>query len=150
MITSAWIMSGLCAFPQTLVFRVLKHPEVEFYQCTSMKYFDDFLNNGTMISPNQAEKIYNSLFLMVVYTVPLCVIIITYANILNKIFKKSRGDLRPVLVIPYSASIVLNILQTYCCHLLHVLFEEMGQYAFEMAFLLAFWGRPKLPALKIE
>lgn len=64
-----------------------------------MKYFDDIgLNNGTLISPNQAEKIYNSLFLMVVYTVPLCVIIVTYANILNKIFKKSRGDFRPVLV----------------------------------------------------
>ena len=98
MIGMAWFISALCAFPQTLVFRVLKHPEVEFYQCTSMNYFDGIFNNSTVLTPPQAEKIYNSLFLVVVYMVPLCVIIVTYANILNKIFRSASGDTRPAVV----------------------------------------------------
>lgn len=98
MITSAWIISAVFALPQTLVFRVLKHPQVEFFQCTTMNYFDDIFNNATMLNPAQAAKIYNSLFLVVVYMVPLLVIIFTYANILLKIFRKNSGDSRPVLV----------------------------------------------------
>lgn len=110
MITSAWIISALCALPQTLVFRVLKHPKVEFFQCTSMGYFDDIFNNSTIVNPQQAEKIYNSLFLVVVYMVPLCVIIITYANILNKIFRRSAGDdSRPAVVkhYPFNLHIIM-------------------------------------------
>ena len=98
MITSAWLISALCALPQTLVFRVLKHPEIDFYQCTTMNYFDNIFNNATMVTPNQAEKIYNSLFLVVVYVVPLLVIIVTYANIILKVFRKAKGDSRPVVV----------------------------------------------------
>ena len=84
MITSAWLISALCALPQTLVFRVLKHPQMEFYQCTTMQYFDNI----------NVEKIYNSLFLVVVYVVPLLVIVVTYANIILKVFRKSKGDLQ--------------------------------------------------------
>lgn len=84
MITSAWLISALCALPQTLVFRVLKHPQMDFYQCTTMQYFDNI----------HAEKIYNSLFLVVVYVVPLLVIVVTYANIILKVFRKSKGDLQ--------------------------------------------------------
>ena len=84
MITSAWLISVLCALPQTLVFRVLNHPQMEFYQCTTMQYFDNIL----------LEKIYNSLFLVVVYVVPLLVIVVTYANIILKIFRKSKENLQ--------------------------------------------------------
>ena len=84
MITSAWLISALCGLPQTLVFRVLKHPQMEFYQCTTMQYFDNIL----------LEKIYNSLFLVVVYVVPLLVIVVTYANIILKIFRKSKENLQ--------------------------------------------------------
>ena len=63
-----------------------------------MNYFDNIFNNATMVTPNQAEKIYNSLFLVVVYVVPLLVIIVTYANIILKVFRKAKGDSRPVVV----------------------------------------------------
>lgn len=43
-------------------------------------------------SPETVEKIYNSLFLFAVYVVPLAVIIITYANILAKLFRKGREN----------------------------------------------------------
>ena len=98
MITMAWLISALCALPQTLVFRVLKHPQMEFYQCTTMQYFEGIFNGTEVLTPAQAEKIYNSLFLVVVYVVPLMVIVVTYANIILKIFRKSKGDNRPVVV----------------------------------------------------
>ena len=98
MITSAWLISALCALPQTLVFRVLKHPEMDFYQCTTMDYFNNIFNNATILTPMQAEKIYSSLFLVVVYVVPLLVIIVTYANIILKVFRKTKGDNRPIVV----------------------------------------------------
>ena len=63
-----------------------------------MNYFDNIFNNATLVTPTQAEKIYNSLFLVVVYVVPLLVIIVTYANIILKVFRKAKGDSRPVVV----------------------------------------------------
>ena len=57
---------------------------MEFYQCTTIQYFDNIL----------LEKIYNSLFLVVVYVVPLLVIVVTYANIILKIFRKSKENLQ--------------------------------------------------------
>ena len=95
MIVGAWIVSALFALPQTLVFRVLEHPSKEgFFQCTSMNFFDEVIVNGTdsMLTPVIAERIYNSIFLVAVYMVPLLVIVITYANILHKLFKKTRLD----------------------------------------------------------
>ena len=80
----------------------MKHPQVEFYQCTSMNYFDDVFSKNateTFVTSEQAEKMYSMLFLVVVYVIPLSVIIITYANILNKIFRNtSSGDSRHVVV----------------------------------------------------
>ena len=99
MITAAWIISALCALPQTLVFRVKRHPQVEFYQCTQMGYFEDIFDNSTtIISPIQAETIYNSFFLLFVYAVPLVFIVVTYATILYKIFMRSKNDNRPIMV----------------------------------------------------
>ena len=43
MIVSAWLVSAVFALPQTLVFRVLKHPKIEFFQCTSMNFFRDLV-----------------------------------------------------------------------------------------------------------
>ena len=93
MITTAWILSGICAIPQLLVFRVLKHPEwKEFYQCTTMGYFENVFNNNTIMTHQQAQNIHNSFFLVVVYMVPLGVIIATYAAILWKMFKSSKSN----------------------------------------------------------
>jgi hypothetical protein len=80
MIASAWIVSAICALPQTLVFRVLKHPKIDFHQCTSMTFFSQLLNvseagsgsnssleqieERTFLTPEMAEKLYSSLFLV--------------------------------------------------------------------------------------
>jgi len=88
MILLAWIASAVFAAPQTLVFRVLKHPEVEFYQCTSMRFFNDLLEgkgNGTSssvlgLAPEDLERVYSCLFLVAVYAVPLAVIVVTYSQ----------------------------------------------------------------------
>ncbi len=64
-----------------------------------MHYFDDIFNNATLVTPAQAEKVYNSLFLVVVYMIPLCVIIVTYANILSKIWRNNaKGNSENVVV----------------------------------------------------
>lgn len=44
------------------------------------------------LSPETMEKIYNSIFLVFVYMVPLSVIIVTYANIIAKIYRKSKEE----------------------------------------------------------
>ena len=79
MIVSAWLVSAVFALPQTLVFRVLKHPKIEFFQCTSMNFFRDLFNsslssNGSVespsflsLTPEVAEKMYSSLFLVRVF-----------------------------------------------------------------------------------
>ncbi len=76
MIVSAWLVSAVFALPQTLVFRVLKHPKIEFFQCTSMNFFRDLFNSSLSsegsvenpsflsLTPEVAEKMYSSLFLV--------------------------------------------------------------------------------------
>ena len=105
MIVCAWLTASIFALPQTLVFRVLKHPQIEFFQCTSMDFFTEIMNrdavlaNGTLtnstveflgLGPEMLEKMYSCIFLITVYMVPLLVIIITYANILCKIIRKKQ------------------------------------------------------------
>ena len=111
MISAAWVSAALFALPQTIVWRELRHPkDPNFKQCTTIGFFDKLLlrssstDNNTIhetikeyntsdpasyiISPVTAEKLYSSLFLFAVYIVPLSVIIVTYANILNKLYRK--------------------------------------------------------------
>ena len=109
MITAAWIISALCALPQTLVFRVLKHPQAEFYQCTQLGFYEEIFDNTTIISPSQAETIYSSFFLLFVYAVPLVFIVVTYATILYKIFMRSKKDNRPITV-QYNRPVFLRFL----------------------------------------
>lgn len=101
MILCAWLTSCIFAAPQTLVFRVLKHPQIEFFQCTSMDFFKDLLvfdagdgrkvpSTFLWLGPDAWERIHSCIFLVAVYMVPLLVIIITYANILAKIVRKKR------------------------------------------------------------
>ena len=116
MIGTAWITAAVFAFPQTIVWRELSHPHYpNFKQCTTIGFFDSLLRlsqtsdptknltvtsinetdttkNETIeyiMSPMIAEKLYSSLFLFAVYMVPLSVIVITYVNILNKLYRKS-------------------------------------------------------------
>ena len=120
MIGTAWLSAAMFAFPQTIVFRELSHPnDPSFKQCTTIGFFNELLqrtpsnNNDTssdstsahnestkqyntsdpeqlyIMSPDIAENLYSSLFLFAVYILPLSVIIVTYANILNKLYRRS-------------------------------------------------------------
>lgn len=102
MILVAWLTSCLFALPQSFVFRVLKHPQIDFLQCTSMDFFAELMGADTNhteaeaeatvlgITPAVVEKLYSCIFLAAVYMFPLLVIIITYANILLKIIRKKK------------------------------------------------------------
>ena len=105
MILLAWLVSAMFAIPQTWVFRVRRHPHIDFIQCTSMEFFSELMSiekllpNGTTVvetseflgsGPEVIEKIYSCIFLVAVYIVPLFAIIITYANILRKIIRKKQ------------------------------------------------------------
>ncbi len=56
MIMLAWLAAGVFALPQTFVFRVLKHPKIEFYQCTSMGFFSELMG----IAPRQQQQLNSS------------------------------------------------------------------------------------------
>jgi hypothetical protein len=93
MIGSAWLLSALCALPQTLVFRVLKHPKIEFFQCTSMNFFRDLFNSSVAgdgseespnfysVTPEVAEKMYSSLFLVRLTETEICCNIFTSVSV---------------------------------------------------------------------
>ena len=122
MIGTAWISAAMFALPQTIVWRELSHPnDPSFKQCTTIEFFNNLLlrtpsnnnvtssdststNNETakqynvsnpelyVMSPDIAESLYSSLFLFAVYMLPLSVIIVTYGNIVNKLYRKSGID----------------------------------------------------------
>ena len=48
MVITAWLVTVISASPQAVIFRVLKHPETEFYQCTTVNYFESWATNVTV------------------------------------------------------------------------------------------------------
>ena len=40
MVIVAWLLTIIAASPQAIIFRVLKHPVKEFYQCTTFNFFE--------------------------------------------------------------------------------------------------------------
>ena len=39
----AWVVTLIFTIPQAILFRVMKHPEKDFYQCTTYNFFEDLL-----------------------------------------------------------------------------------------------------------
>ena len=82
------------------MFRVVKHPHRDFYQCTSHLVFE--MNSDVVLSgdkptflffgmdPQILYKIYNFYFLFFVYFFPLFCILISYASIFILI-RRSEG-----------------------------------------------------------
>ena len=50
MVTFAWLLTILFSSPQAIIFRVLKHPTKDFYQCTTINYFEDLSNEVVVVS----------------------------------------------------------------------------------------------------
>ena len=42
MVIVAWLLTLVFTSPQAVIFRVLRHPMAEFYQCTTWGFFENF------------------------------------------------------------------------------------------------------------
>ncbi|KAL0270660.1 UNVERIFIED_CONTAM: hypothetical protein PYX00_007998 [Menopon gallinae] len=83
MLAFAWAYSFVCAFPQSIVFKVLQHPaDPNFHQCVTF---------GAFFTETQ-EMLYNIFCLAVIYFIPLSIIIFSYSCILYEISNKSREN----------------------------------------------------------
>ena len=93
MVVSAWVFTLLSASPQAIIFRVLKHPTKEFYQCTTIDFFEDLAEKHFDLKTNQTEyilgglnteawhTIYHSVINTQIFFLPLLIIIISYIKI---------------------------------------------------------------------
>ena len=93
MVASAWVFTLLSASPQAIIFRVLKHPTKEFYQCTTIDFFEDLAEEHFNIQTNKTEyilaginteawhTIYHTVVTSQIFFLPLLIIIISYIKI---------------------------------------------------------------------
>ena len=93
MVTMSWVISIILALPQAFMFRKLKHPEIEFYQCTTTMAIEDasyevlvdgqkiflFLGFGT----ETIYRFYHLSFLFFVFFLPLAFLIVNYVIIIK-------------------------------------------------------------------
>ncbi|XP_075979537.1 adipokinetic hormone/corazonin-related peptide receptor variant I-like [Anticarsia gemmatalis] len=81
MLYCAWIVALACSLPQSIVFRVKRHPHVAgFEQCVSFGAF----------SSEQQEVVYNMFCLSAMYFLPLLVISVCYVCIFCEIHRSSK------------------------------------------------------------
>ena len=66
MVLLAWLVTLISVTPQAVIFRVLKHPVQDFYQCTTEGFFES-LNLPGGLSPKQAADLYHTIFNCQVY-----------------------------------------------------------------------------------
>ena len=87
----AWVITLIFTIPQAIIFRVMKHPEKEFYQCTTYNFFEDLstpfmVGNASKLllaglTPVQWADLYHTVFNCQVFFAPLIAIIASYAKI---------------------------------------------------------------------
>ena len=95
MVLCCWVVSIILSFPQAIMFRKLKHPYLEFYQCTTKgvveAYSDIVAENGKRkysfygLDPVKVYNIYHFSFLFFVYFLPLFCLVISYVIIIKLI-----------------------------------------------------------------
>ena len=93
MVFSAWVLSFMLSIPQAMMFRKVKHPDMEFSQCTTdmvlEMHSDMVIQDGEIsflffgINPHIIYSFYHFSFLFFVYFLPLLVILINFMVILN-------------------------------------------------------------------
>ena len=92
MVCISWVISLTLASPQALMFRKLKHPSLDFHQCTTNMVIETysevvFENQQAKmkfygIDPSILYKLYSGSFLFFVYFFPLFCLIISYTIII--------------------------------------------------------------------
>ncbi|ROT84956.1 putative adipokinetic hormone receptor isoform X2 [Penaeus vannamei] len=87
MLWAAWIGSGVCSVPQTMIFHVEKHPEYPWFeQCVTFNSFP---------SPT-VELMYNVAGFLAMYAVPLCTIVFCYGSIVIVLYRKDGRPCRKI------------------------------------------------------
>ena len=87
--------------PQAIIFRVMKHPEKEFYQCTTYNFFEDLSTPGMVgnatqlliagLTPVDWADLYHTAFNCQVFFAPLIAICASKEVILSISFKYGKG-----------------------------------------------------------
>ena len=88
MVMVAWILTLVFASPQAIMWRVLKHPTIDFHQCTTVDFFENLtspvsVGNSTEmllvgLTTDQWHNIYHVFFNSEIFFVPLILILISY------------------------------------------------------------------------
>ena len=91
MVFIAYLTTLISASPQAIIFRVLKHPVEEFYQCTSFNFFENLsspvkIGNHIQLlllglTPVQCADLYHTIFNCQVFFGPLIAIVVSYVKI---------------------------------------------------------------------
>merc|ERR1712024_127977 len=55
MVLGSWVFTLICSSPQAIIWRVLKHPTKEFYQCTTIDFFEDLAEEHLDPNTNKTE-----------------------------------------------------------------------------------------------
>ena len=91
MVLSVWILTLVFASPQAIIFRVLKHPVKDFYQCTTYNFFENLsspvvIDNVTHslfigLTPIKWADLYHTIFNCEIFFFPLIIIVASYVKI---------------------------------------------------------------------
>jgi hypothetical protein len=97
MVSMSWVVSILLSLPQALVFRKLKHPQLEFYQCTTSGAIEEFSEEVEVggetkilffgVEPETIYRTYHFSFLFFVFFFPLAVLMVNYFIIIRLIMR---------------------------------------------------------------
>ena len=95
MVALSWVVSIILASPQAFMFRKLKHPDIEFYQCTTTMAVEDFSEkivvNGQLkflflgVEAETIYRFYHFSFLLFVFFFPLTFLMVNYFIIIKLI-----------------------------------------------------------------
>ena len=95
MVVISWIISTVLSLPQAFMFRKLKHPAVEFYQCTTDMVVEDYSKQTVVagkikfiflgLDSDTVYNIYHFSFPFFVFFFPLACLIFNYGIIIRMI-----------------------------------------------------------------
>jgi len=102
MVATAWTLTIIFSSPQAVIFRLLKHPAKEFYQCTTINFFEnlsDLVKEGNStelrlygLTPDQWEDTYHTVFNSQIFFIPLVIIVASYVKILLILTRRSNAS----------------------------------------------------------
>ena len=102
MVLFSWVVSFVLSSPQALMFRKMKHPNLEFYQCTTNMVIENYstvVKDGDKatyfffgIDSDTIYMIYHLSFLVIVYFLPLCCLLVSCIFIIHLIRRACQTE----------------------------------------------------------